>query len=223
MCDNTLDLNRPDVLKKLLESHDLAVETREEWCVPNGELPAIRTVWVAGESANTGQLNVEIVLPDERRVVECFAGMGETVEQQQKDALQNFLVSSFHVLLAAFWQRVETDQVEVQRFTHAGEQWVAYIGGFSQRRSAGVDAKLPKDYLDKILIALRGMPLTHGAHWCRTFFCNIGTQQRIYEALLDNAQWAEGEAMMQALEWGAADGFYSIRNFLVVRNRAAAN
>jgi len=215
-----LDLNRPDVLKRLLEAHDLVVETREEWCVPNGELPAIRTVWVASESARAGRLDVEIVLADERRVIECFAGMGETPEQQQKDAFKNFLVSSFHVLLAAFWQRVDTDQIEVQRFTQEGEEWAAYIGGFSQRRSQGVDIKLPESYLDKIIAAVRSKPFEHDVHWCRTFFCHIsdnkGVQERIHEALLDNAHWAEGEAMMKALDWGAVDGYYSIRNFLVV-------
>jgi len=218
-----LDLNKPEVLKKLLESHSLNVETREEWCVPNGELPAIRTVWVAGETPNTGRLDVEVVLTDERRLVECFAGMGETIEQQQKDALQNFLVSSFHVLLAAFWGRVEADQVEVRRLTVEGKDWAAYVGGFSQRRSVGVEAALPESYLAKIIDSLSTMPLTHDVHWCRTFFCNIGSQKRIHEALLDNNQWTEGEVMMQSLDWGGSEGFYSIRNFLVLRQIDSTN
>lgn len=221
-----LDLNTPDVLKKLLESHNLEVETREEWCVPNGELPAIRTVWVAGETANTGRLDVEVVLTDERRLVECFAGMGESTDEQQKDALQNFLMSSLHVLLAAFWgrdQADQVDQVERQRFTVDGQTWCAYIGGFSTRRSVGVDVAIPDGYLHQILTAIERAPLTHEAHWCRTFFCNIGTQKRIHEALLDNQQWADGESMMAAAEWPVADGFYSVRNFLVLRKVAASS
>lgn len=211
-----MDLSKPEVLKKLLESHNLDVETREEWCVPNGELPAIRTVWVPGETANTGRLDVEVVLRDERRLVECFAGMGDTTELQQKDALQNFLVSSFHVLLAAFWGRAEVQDIEVQSLTIEGKQWVAYVGGFSQRRSVGVETELPQGYLEKIIDAISAMALSHRIHWCRTFFCNIGNQKRIHEALLDNEPWAEGEAMMQAVDWSTTDGFYSIRNFLVV-------
>ena len=212
----TLDLNTPEVLKGLLEAHNLEVETREDWCVPDGVLPAIRTVWVAGETAGTGRLDVEVVLTDERRLTECFAGIGTSPEEQQKDALQNFLMSSFHVLLAAFWGRVDTDQVDVRKWVIDGTPWTAYVGGFSKRLSVGIDVDLPERYFEQITGAIQQAPLDSSAHWCRTFFCNIGSKKRIHEALLDNERWAEGEEMMKAVEWANSDGFYSVRNFLVL-------
>lgn len=212
----TLNLNSPVVLKGLLEAHNLAVETREDWCVPNGVLPAIRTVWVAGETAGTGRLDVEVVLSDERRLTECFAGIGKSPEEQQQDALQNFIMSSFHVLLAALWGRVDAEQVNVATWTIDGTPWTAYIGGFSRRLSVGIDIELPDGYLEQITQAIQQAPLEHDSHWCRTFFCNIGSQKRIHEALLDNEQWATGEEMMKNVAWPVSEGFYSVRNFLVL-------
>lgn len=212
-----MDLNKPTVLKQLLEVHDLTVETREEWCAPNGRLPAVRTVWTEAEDGGAGRLDVEIVLDDERRVIERFAGLGATPDERQKDALRSLLASAFPAMVAAYWGQVDTDQITVERWDIGGINWQVFIGGFSKRAGQGVDVVVPKLYLEQIATAIRGGELTSDSHWIRTFFCNMNTDNQIYEALLDNTQWIEGERALKGLAWPKAEGFYSVRNFVVFK------
>lgn len=203
-----------------MEGHDIQCETHNGWCVPNGELPAIRTVWIDGENGGGGRLDVEVLLPDERRVLECFAGLGNSSEECQKDALQNFLLSSFHVLLSANWCREVSEQVDIESWRINGDQWKAHIGGFSNRASAGVEVVIPDEYFDQIVSAIHKCPLDADTHWFRTYFCNIGRSERVYEALIDNEAWVAGESMMKGVMWGESDGFYSIRNFIMLKRLA---
>lgn len=212
-----MNLNAPDVILQLLEGHNISCDTHESWCVPNGELPAIRTVWTDGDNGGAGRLDVEVLLADERRILECFAGLGSSPDECQKDALQNFLQSSFHVLLSAIWGNVDSEQVDVETWTINDVEWNAHIGGFTNRASTGVNVVIPESYFEQIVDAIRKYQLNGDTHWFRTYFCNIGSGERIHEALADNSPWIEGEEMMKKIDWASSEGFYSIRNFIVLK------
>jgi Family of unknown function (DUF6348) len=38
-----------------------------------------------------------------------------------------------------------------------------------------------------------------------------------FEALLDNVIWERGLASVQSVSWAKCDGYYSVRNFILLR------
>ena len=105
------------------------------------------------------------------------------------------------MLLSANWGYEALDQVDVETWDINGDQWKAYIGGFSNRASDGVEVLIPDGYFDQIVSAIRECSLDADTHWFRTYFCNIGSSDRIHEALIDNEAWAAGERVMQGVKW----------------------
>ena len=212
----TIDLNASDLLCELFEGHKVPCTTQNSWVAPNGELPAIRTVWTEHEQDCTGRLDVETVLSDKRAIVESFAGLGDSSEARQTDAFQNFLASSYHVLLAALWGVLDADQVDVSTWMIGDKEYQVYSGGFCTRASAELNMDIPGNYFNLLEDAIRNSEPTLDFHWYRTYICNLSETQRVYEALADNKAWKAGVDMLKKTAWVDSPEFYSVRNFVIL-------
>ena len=203
-------------ISELFSAHEVPFHVEEEWVVPHGRLPAIRATWFPRE--DSGLLEVETLLNDERIINECFAGIGEG-RNGISDALQNFCVNTFHVLLAAFWGVNEPDQVMVESWKIKGKSYTAYVGNLGTRGSDGVEPIIPDGLFDSVEKAILGSPQEGDTSWYRVFFCNVSGDQT-FEALKNNEVWEAGLSSLKALPWVKVDGYYSVRNFLIVRENA---
>ncbi len=199
-------------LKRLMEAHGLACATRDDWVLPNGQLPAMRALWHPGKSS--GRLDIQVLVEKDVLIEECFAGIGSG-EEGFHDALRNFMLNSLHVLLAAFWGKDDPDQVITETWQIAGNSFRAFIGNFGTRASAGYHAHVPHQLFPEIQSAITKQQLGPGLHWIRTFFCSIRGEQT-FEALLDNEEWLPGVECLKAIPWEETGGYYSVRNFLVL-------
>src|SRR5688500_10328905 len=112
-------------VSQLMQAHGVACDIEREWVVPNGALPAIRASWFP--RAGSGVLEVEVRLENKPILNECFAGLGDG-KAAIGDALQNFTTNSFHVLLAAFWNIDDPQQVTTEDWTVSGTTFRAFIG-----------------------------------------------------------------------------------------------
>jgi hypothetical protein len=148
-------------------------------------------------------------------IEECFAGIGEG-EVGLRDALANFTVNSFHVLLAALWNQNDETQVTTEDWSIGGRQYTAFIGNFGTRGSEGVVADVPADLFAQVESAIKRDSLTGDLHWFRFFFCNVAGQ-RIVEALKDNETWDTGMRCLESVQWSDSMGYYSVRLFVVLR------
>lgn len=200
---------------QLLSGHGIPLHEEGEWVIPYGELPALRATWHAGE--NSGRLDVEVLLPDNRVIDECFAGMGKEREGIN-DALQNFSMSSFYVLLAAFWKINDSEQVTTQEWIVSGKPYTAYIGHFGTRGSVEANVSIPEGLLDSIKSAVMNEESLLGTQWFRTFFCNVAEEFSV-EALANNEPWQSGVTAIKNLAWEKSAGYYSVRNFIVLREK----
>ena len=203
-------------ISDLFSGHEVPFHIKDEWVVPNGQLPAIRATWFPREGS--GLLEVETLLSDERIINECFAGVGEG-KNGVLDALQNFCVNTFHVLLAAFWDVIEPDQVMIEEWDIKDKSYTAYIGNLGTRDSDGVEARIPDGLFDAVKKAVIDTPLNCDTSWYRVFFCNVYGEQT-FEALKNNEVWEAGLSSLKSLHWVSVDGYYSVRNFLIVRENA---
>ena len=107
-------------LSELFAGHGVPFITHNDWIVPNSELPGIRASWTLLNSS--GRLDVEVRVDAETTIEECFAGVGAG-DDALKDALKNFSINSFHVLLAAFWGQNDASQVETEEWQLGGRRF----------------------------------------------------------------------------------------------------
>jgi hypothetical protein len=201
-----------DKISALMEAHSVPFHIEDDWVVPLNKLPAIRANWYPRDGS--GRLDVEILLNDNRVIYECFAGIGSGTDGVA-DALQNFCVNSFHVLLACFWEAIDKNQVEIGRWNVKGKPFTAYIGNFGTRGSAGIEAKIPQNLYPELERTIKSESLDESIHWFRVFFCEVAGEFT-FEALKDNESWENGENTLQSLNWEKQNGYYSVRNFIVL-------
>ena len=209
----SVSLSTSDFLLRLFERHGIECTTHNDWIVPNSELPAIRATWFPGPSS--GRLDVQAFVRDGTTIEECFAGIGEG-EVGLHDALTNFTMNSFHVLLAALWNQNDETQVTTEYWNIDGRQYTAFIGNFGTRGSKGVVADVPTDLFSRVESVIKLDSLMDDLHWFRFFFCNVAGQ-RTFEALKDNETWDSGMRCLEGVQWADSMGYYSVRLFVVLR------
>ena len=196
-----------------MKAHGVPVDRHNEWITPNGELPAIRATWFPGEQS--GRLDVEVLIEEGRLVEECFAGIqGE--QSAKQDAIENFCTNSLHVLLAALWGLNDTEQVTTEIWTIGKQRYTAYIGNFGTRGTIEAKPEVPEQLFETIERTIKREQLNQDYHWVRNFFCDIKGEPT-YESLLDSEPWESGISALASLGWKKSNGYYSVRNFLVLK------
>ena len=146
-------------------------------------------------------------------IVESFAGIGATRERAVADAVQNFVLNSFHVLLAAFFA---PDDPHVSRETWriGTSDCRVTIGNATARGS--VPAEDAGAWFDTFATAIKARRLVPGMHWARLYYAQDGGRTTVCEVLLDNSDWESVQEEMQGFAWTPAAAFYSLRVFLVI-------
>ena len=206
------ELQVTNYLAKLFEQHGFECLVDREWVVPNSEPLILRGSWFPAQ--NSGALSIQ-VLGEGVVIEECFAGLGEG-ESAVGDALTNFTLNSFHVLLAALWGKNDPDQVTTENWMVRNKPYTAYIGGFGMRNTEGVTAYIPPTLFSTIAETIKREPLENDVHWFRFFFCNLANNFD-FEALKDNEEWEPGLDCLKSSSWERKDGYYSVRLFLMLR------
>jgi hypothetical protein len=199
----------------LLEGHGLELAFHDDWLLPDGQLPAIRPLWFDGPDTEGPRLDVQVLLDDERLVIESFAGVGSG-QEALRDAIANLTINSLHVLLSALWGVSLPEQVTVEEWDLSGVRRPVHIGDFGCRKSAGPDVPVPGELFPAIEQAIRSEALSAAHHWFRTYACHVPGRPFIFEALLDNEEWPAGESALASVPWPENDQFYSVRNFIFI-------
>lgn len=206
-------LDVKEYLCELFQSHDVPFYTESEWVIPYGELPAIRSTWFQKETS--GVFEVEVLLDDGRIINESFSGFGVDKEGIL-NGLENFCINSFHVLLSAFWRKHESGQVEIEDWVINGVTYKAYIGNLGTRATKGVEASIPNGFFEALEKAIKNEALESEVSWFRVFFGSV-SGEFTFEALKENEVWQQGISMLSAQSWDKPEGYYSVRNFIVLR------
>ena len=200
-------------LTELFKRHGLEQSLHDGWVLPNAELPAIRGTWHPGETH--GQLDVQVLVRDGVVIEECFGGIGAG-DVGLSDGLQNFTINSFHVLLSSLWSCHDSEQVEIEEWTIAGQRFSAFIGNVGTRSSTGAPPSIPVDLMPLLEAAIRSERLEHDLHWFRVYVGHVNGEFT-FEALKDNKPWLEGASMLASCGWVPCETFYSARLFMVLR------
>ncbi len=206
------------LLLELFCAHGVKAALEGAWITfPGSKLKACAVVVreMSYPSGRSAQLDVRLQLAPGRELIESFAGLGESKETAVADAFQNFAANSLHPILAAFFLPRSPD---VSR-----EEW--FIGGrrgHVTRGRIGVRGTLPDKesaippWLARFGESVRQKSVRPGTHWVRLCYSQTDRKAITLEVLLDNEVWEDLQADMGAVDWPAAEAFYSVRIFLVL-------
>jgi len=194
--------------------------------VANDCLPALSAT-VVNENQLTNsyslQLDIEVALGTSDVMIESFGGFGDNRDEAVADAVANFAANSLHPLLAAFYGQVD-DQVTVEMWEIEAVMWRVIIGGYGIRTSEGIKVDVPEQAFQAIEGLIKGLTLEGTIHWVRTYYSQLNPKdvtlkEVTCEVLLDNEIWEEAQEQLAGLDWPQLEGFYSVRNFLILQRQ----
>jgi hypothetical protein len=203
-------------LLRLFERHDVELEADEDgWLVTDDDFPAIRAEWHEGSAGEPGRLDVDVVLSEERRIEESFAGIGSG-DAGCRDALETFEQNVFHLLLAACWYVTDDRKMRITAWDIGVRTWDVFIGPFTLR---GIDENtvvIPEEALAAIEIAVKREVLTPELHWLRLVHRHGASGDSRCEALLDNEPWTAGTLALDSVAWPSSEHDYRARCFMLL-------
>jgi hypothetical protein len=197
-------------LLQLFERHGVELDADEDgWLVTDGDFPAIRAEWHEGAAGESGRLDVDVVLSEERRIEESFAGIGGG-DTGCRDALRAFEQNAFHVLLAGCWYITDERRMQIVAWDIGIRTWDVFIGPFTLRGVDITDMDMLEQVPALIEAALKRDVLTPELHWLRLVQHRAADGAMRCEVSLDNEPWAAGTQAVASAAWPAA-GDYSAR------------
>ena len=202
-------------LRRLFERHEVELEEDEEdWLVTDGDFPAIRAYWTAASGDAPGRLDVDIVISEERRIEESFAGFGEG-DAACRDALRAFEQNTFHLLLAACWYVTDDRQMQITAWDIGVRTWDVFIGPFTVRGADADAVNIPPEAMLSIETTLKHESLTPELHWVRVIHQHDSLGEARTDVLLDNEPWPTGLQALKTIPWPASDD-YTASAFLML-------
>jgi len=203
-------------LLRLFERHDVELDADEDgWLVTDDDFPAIRAEWHEGSAGEPGRLDVDVVLSEERRIEESFAGIGNG-DAGCRDALHTFEQNVFHLLLAACWYVTDDRRMRITSWDIGVRSWDVFIGPFTLRGADENAVPIPAEALAAIEIALKREVLTPQLHWLRLVHRHGPAGDVRCEALLDNESWTAGTLALDSVAWPLSERDYSARCFMLL-------
>lgn len=185
------------------------------WVLPEGRRPAIRADWYPSGNGLTGVFRVLILMPDGVYIEEACGAIGDG-EEAIKDGFAKFMNNSFHVLLAALWQRDASERVVTKTVDTRSGRFTGYFGP-----TCGYGAPhFPEDLTERIDRCLEEATFSGDLHWIRLFFSNY-QNKFTFEALNNGEPWEHGLHALQACPWTPDERYYVVRVFLILRRNDA--
>jgi hypothetical protein len=203
-------------LLRLFERHGVELEADEDgWLVTDDDFPAIRAEWHEGNADEPGRLDVDVVLSEERRIEESFAGLGSG-DAGCSDALHTFEENAFHLLLAACWYVTDDRRMRITAWDIGVRTWDVFIGPFTLLGTDENTVAIPAEALAAIETAVKREVLTPELHWLRLVHRHGAQGDSRCEALLDNEPWTAGTLALDSVAWPSSKHDYRARCFMLL-------
>jgi hypothetical protein len=207
-----------EFLLELFRAHGVEAASQDgSVTFPNHDMRASASI--AGETKQqvgmSVQLDVRLEIAPGRTIIESLVGWGDTREKAVADALHNFTVSSFHVLLAAFF-RSDDQQVSREEWVVGGRASRVTIGNVAVRGTPPVQGDRLFGWFKYFEEKLKEKRLRPGTHWVRLYYGQMQGKMLAFEVLLNNDVWEDITSEMKAVDWPSGEAFYSVRVFLVI-------
>ncbi|RLA43447.1 MAG: hypothetical protein DRR42_21720 [Gammaproteobacteria bacterium] len=202
------------LIAEFFDAHGISMFREGDWAFSSSDSPALAAYYKP--LGGYGLLEVHIIVADNTRIVESFAGFGDG-EVGLHDAVKRFVSNDLHVLLAAFWGVAEPATSTVEKWEIGGKDYDVYLGDYGFRLIDDPEITVPDDLVIKLEQQIRQNPLDGGVHWFRLFLAQSSGHLDV-EALWDNEIWPGGLEVLNSFQWPIYDeSYYSVRLFGILR------
>lgn len=207
-----------EILANMLLAHDLPSIEYKDWLLVDEQLPAMRAETFDFKEYENGagiRLDITLLLASKKTITESYLGIGKNKISAIQNAFQNFVANSFHVLLSAFWQITNDDQIGIEEWEIKGKKWKVYIGNFGCKG----DFNIPENLFKIIEEQIQEENLEEDLYWLRIYYANVNNRDIMIETLKNNEAWPEMENKLKTITWDSSDKFYSLRNFIILKRK----
>jgi hypothetical protein len=186
-----------------LADHGLVFETTEK--------PVPRS---AGTSLI--QVDVEVKSPKlgRRAIHEAIAGIGPSREGALQNALQKFLLGSFHVFLTALADHECRDNPALW-LDRPGKKGPWRLCDAPLLVQGGDPMKTNYSGFAEALKALFSEEAKAGVHWVSVFVSAIDGKSAGLDVRLDNEPWPKAQKLAKKWDWPYPEGYYALRHFFI--------
>jgi hypothetical protein len=220
--DLGLDAKLGDHLVTLLGSHGVQANHRDGVVyVGTGDARWVRLSATRETNRSVIRLDVDAAGPDGSRVVDSLNGLADDPAAAANDAVLQFCVCDFHVLLAGLWGLLEEDQVDHYTVTTDVGPWDLYVGAWVSRMSAPANAMPAPEaaFVAALMAAAPALLRERRSHAGRVFVAAVAGALT-YEALVDMQPSGELEAVLRSLPLAPPpSGYASQRLFFLALPR----
>ncbi len=203
----------------LLHGHHVEAEIRDDMVY----LPVVdrwANLWMWRTESGSFLMEVRATGADEQVVADRWAALGADAETAIRDGLESFCRCGFHVLLAALWGVLETDQVDHEERWIADQQWDLYLGPYTTRVSPDTPTLVaPAGFVDRVLAALGEHLLDGETHLLRVYVAVLNGAVTVEGVVDDQTSAALGRALSTAAWAFPPTGFASLRWIVAARRR----
>jgi len=206
-------------MHQMLTMHGIDARIENDWTLVNNDFPllgATRYLKNVSETSATVQIDFVLCLRDGRSIVEIYAGWGDDVRQAEAQALYKFCIGAMHVFLSAFWDHHEPDQVDIEHWSINGGAWDAYLSSIIKQSNLDQKIRTPSNYMNDLQQAVSLMSLADCDHWISVYI-GVVKDDITVDVRLDNEESADLINVVRALDWPITEGFYSERQFVLLR------
>ena len=207
------------LVEQLLTGHKINSSIKNDWLIIKKHKTNIKCEWLPSTTFAGGQLDVLIQHRENPIINESFSGLGETNETAIQNAIKNFTINSLHVILDAFMDYHDSEQILTEEWQVNGQTYIATIGNFGTKAAHRDHPGIPDDLFKRIEKTIKAELLENNVHAFRLYYGNINNDDSNYEALLDNNYWQNGINLLETIKWKPCNHFYSIRQFIVLKKK----
>jgi hypothetical protein len=153
-----------------------------------------------------------------REIVESFSIPGSNAEVMYKEMTDYFAKASFHVMMSYVFG-TEYEQNNYQEWNFQGTKRKMIIGPVNSRFSSELTQKdIPfseinvwaQDYI-------QSLKMNSGLNWVRVYIFQFNGELKATELLINNSLVPEFNEYFQSKPFTKTNGFYSYRNFMIIR------
>ena len=212
----------------LLKNHGIGVDITDGFI--NTDLPdnlkfRARTVYEKVNESISSRLDVMAKTDKGEEIYESCGDYGATIEEAVNNNFQNFSASSLHPLLAALGciDPHTYDQITIDEWEINGKVWTAYIGNLVPKILADRQNTIapPSEFFDSFERGIKAQQLINRLHWFRGYYSQLDNEITNREFLMDNELVTETDIIFSALPIVPNVRFYSCRNFIILKDKAA--